>query len=201
MLHVIVYILLLVIPGFSFALAINTKPIAIQSTNLTGFPLDCYEPQFDMMKAPDPRECRELADAIMSFRPWGRPWILSTLNDPIKVDYKLPLGWKAGSCELRIVPINEDTKAVVTDTFSARYLAHQVHRWTNECVLPWPHLGGEGEIGSKKVLGMTISGAKRKVLSTSINDTTFRGVTASGLDIYQFQLQYNAVGSFGPTME
>lgn len=138
-----------------FVLVNNTSALPEPVHNLTGWPLECYGAQLVRVKPTNLKDCREMAVGIVSLPPWGRPWTFS--NEPgHKADRHIPIGIKHGSCHLRIVPIEDGAK--VSDAFTARYLAHQIYRTINECVIPWPHLGGEGEIGPKKVLGLTLSG-------------------------------------------
>lgn len=136
------------------ALVLNTNPSFGQVSNLTDFPLECYDP-FTPIKPTSLEDCRELATGIMSLPPWGRPWVLSSVPG-VKADKTIPLGIKHKSCHIRIIPIDDGAK--VTDAFTARYFVHQLHKAINLCVTPWPHLGGEGEIGPKKVLALTVSG-------------------------------------------
>ena len=139
----------------SFALAINCRPSLGPVSNVTDHPLFCYGKEITQLEPTNMEDCRELATIIMSLPPWGRPWVFSSIPNT-KADKKLPMGLKAGSCHLRIIPV--DLGAQVTDAFTARHLAHQMHRTINQCVAPSPHLGGEGEIGPKKILAITLSG-------------------------------------------
>ena len=138
-----------------FALVIHAGPFMGLDSNLTDFPLECYTAEVRQLKPTTWDDCREIAMGIMSLRPWGRPWVLSNVPG-VEHDYDIPLGIKHGSCSLRVVPLKRGKK--LTEKFTARYFAHQVYRTINKCVIPWPHMGGEGEIGPKKALGLTLSG-------------------------------------------
>lgn len=133
----------------------NTKALPEPVSNLTDWPLKCYEEHFIRVKPTNLKDCREMAVGIVSLPPWDRPWTFSNVPGN-KADRHIPIGIKHGSCHLRIVPIVED--AQVSDAFTARYFAHQIYRTINQCIIPSPHLGGEGEIGPKKVLALTLSG-------------------------------------------
>ena len=138
-----------------FALVIDLSPSLGLAGNLTDYILECYDPYLPRLNPTNVQDCRVIANGIMSLLPHGRPWVLNTKPGP-KVDYLLPLGLMHRSCQVRVVPLEPDSQA--GDTFTARYFAHQVNKAINKCVIPWPHRGGEGEIGPKKVLGLLVSG-------------------------------------------
>lgn len=160
-----------------FVLVNNTRALPEPVHNLTDWPLECYGAQLVQVKPTNLKDCREMAVGIVSLPPWGRPWTFS--NEPgHKADRHIPIGIKHRSCYLRIVPV-EDT-AKVSDTFTPRYLAHQIYRTINECVIPWPHLGGEGEIGPKKVLALTLSGPLDRGSVDSGDELTITQINTQG---------------------
>ena len=149
------FYLIILFADLLFALVIHAAPFMGLESNLTDFPLECYTAQVRQLKPTTLEDCRELAIGIMSLQPRGRPWVLSNVPG-VERDYKIPLGLRHGSCHLRVVTLEHGKK--LTEKFTARYFAHQVYKTINKCVIPWPHMGGEGEVGPKKELGLTISG-------------------------------------------
>ena len=155
MLYAFISIFLLVLLRPLFARVVRDDVSLGPATNLTDYPLECYG-QRALLKPTTIEDCREIAEGIMALHPWGRPWVFSNVPS-VKADKPIPLGIKSGSCRIRLMPIKE--KSQVTDSWTARYFAHQIHRAINECVTPPPHLGGEGDIGPKKIIALTVSGA------------------------------------------
>lgn len=153
----------------NFVLMSSTNALPEPARNLTNYPLECYGAHLTEIEPTNLEDCRELAVGIVSLPPWGRPWTFS--NEPgTQFDRHIPIGIKHRSCHLRVIPVDED--ALVTDTFTPRYLAHQIYRTINQCVLPWPHLGGEGEIGPKKILALTLSGPLDTGTVKSVDELT-----------------------------
>lgn len=60
------------------------------------------------------------------------------------------------SCKVRLLPLSIGPH--INDSFTPRYLSHQINRMTQKCVQPPPHIGGEGGIGSKDVIGLAVAG-------------------------------------------
>lgn len=130
----------------------------VRSGNITG-PLtwQCWTHGASRIQPAFWEDCKGIAEGIMALEPHGRPWILGTENAP-EVDYVIPMTLTRDSCKIRILPLPLRTGPHVQDSFTARYLSHQVHRMNQMCVVPPPHIGGEGGIGSKDVIALAVAG-------------------------------------------
>ena len=60
------------------------------------------------------------------------------------------------TCKVRLLPLSFGPHVV--DSFTSRYLSHQINRLAQMCIIPGPHLGGEGGIGEKDVIGLAVGG-------------------------------------------
>lgn len=60
------------------------------------------------------------------------------------------------TCKVRLVPLAYGPH--VMDSFTPRYLSHQINRLAQMCIIPGPHLGGEGGIGGKDFVGLAVGG-------------------------------------------
>ena len=154
------YALLVIL--FSFLPCIdssNSEPLrTLHSTNTTGsLEWTCWTHAASRIKPADWEDCRGIAEGILALEPHGRPWILGTRDVP-EVDYVIPMSLTRDSCKIRILPLPLRTGPHVHDTFTARYLSHQVHRMNQMCVVPPPHIGGEGGIGGNDVIALAVAG-------------------------------------------
>ena len=100
-------------------------------------------------------DCRAVAEGLYSFGPSGRPWVFGTENKP-GVDFVLPMAMGVDTCKVRLLPLSIGPHVI--DSFTSRYLSHQINRLTQMCIVPGPHLGGEGGIGEKDVIGLAVGG-------------------------------------------
>lgn len=146
----------------SFLLCVDSSKLelvnSLHSGNITEFlEWSCWTHSASRIKPADWEDCRGIAEGILALEPHGRPWILGTRDVP-EVDYVIPMSLTRDSCKIRILPLPIRTGPHVQDTFTARYLSHQVHRMNQMCVLPPPHIGGEGGIGSKDVIALAVAG-------------------------------------------
>ena len=125
------------------------------TTNLTNIPWRCWSGPNPRLTTTNLEDCRIIAVGIQSMKPHGRPLNFGT--EGIRGnDYLVPFALSARTCKLTLLPLS--TEAPVQDAFTARYFAHTINRMVQECVIPYPHLGGEGPIGKKGVLGFAIAG-------------------------------------------
>lgn len=154
-LNLLVFSLLTLLTLPLSALVIDLGASLEAAGNLTDLPMHCFPADFHDPQTTNYADCRDVASFFMALGPYGRPWVFSTKKDK-DVDFVIPLGRRSGSCEVRILPVEEH--AEFKETFTARYFVHQMYRIINKCVIPAPHLGGAGEIGPKKDIAITISG-------------------------------------------
>ena len=92
---------------------------------------------------------------MQTLPPSGRPLVFGT-EDVAGVDYLLPMSLSTGTCKARIVPLSLGPD--IKETLTPRYVAHNVNRMALKCVIPPPHIGGEGGIGSKGVIALAVGG-------------------------------------------
>ena len=100
-------------------------------------------------------DCRAVAEGLHTFGPKGRPWVVGT-EDVRGVDFVLPMALGVDTCKVRLLPLS--TGPPVRESFTPRYLSHQINRLAQMCIMPSPHLGGEGGIGVKDVIGLAVGG-------------------------------------------
>ena len=68
----------------------------------------------------------------------------------------LPMAMGVDTCKVRLLPLSYGPD--VMDSFTPRYLSHQINRLAQMCIIPGPHLGGEGGIGGKDFVGLAVGG-------------------------------------------
>ena len=102
-------------------------------------------------------DCYRLAEAVFDIAPPGTRLTFSTRSG-LGVDYHIPATFTYGSCFALIRPIEEHAQA--EDYLLPRYLARTIYKMAHKCVIPFPHLGGLGEIGSNKVLALALLGPR-----------------------------------------
>ena len=110
-------------------------------------------------------DCFRLAKAIQDMAPPGLKLLFSTRHGP-NIDYHIPITFTYDSCSVIIGPLSEHEDA--EDMFYARYLSRTIRAMATKCVVPWPHLGGFGELGSEKALAFAVLG--RKTSATRVID-------------------------------
>jgi len=181
LLNLLFFSLLALLPLPLSALVIDLGTSLEAASNLTDLPMHCFPPVF---KDPHPtnfEDCRDVASFFMSLKPYGRPWVFSTKRDK-DVDFVIPLGRRSGSCEVRVLPVEEHDD--FKETFTARYFVHQIYRIINQCVIPGPHRGGASEIGPKRALALIVSGPLAPMVGT-LNDDVIsgQGRTADAVEV------------------
>ena len=161
--HMLLFALLytLCLPS-ALSLALSRNPAAADvslSLPATELPWQCWDPNIPRLVPAGFDDCRRLAEAIQLLRPEHRPY---HVGDPItwgtqdEADFGIPLAISVGTCRVGLLPLSSELP--VTDTFTSRYLAHALNRMSQQCVNPAPHFGGEGSIGPKQVVALTVTG-------------------------------------------
>lgn len=140
-----------------------SPPISIDSeilpsTNLTSYPWRCWTMPSPRVNPTTARDCRLVAEEVQKLSPHNRPLVFG-MNDNPSIDFVLPMSLTTESCQIRLLPLN--AAPYLSDKFSLRYLAHTINRMAQQCVVPWPHEGGEGAIGPKEVIGLMVGGTIR----------------------------------------
>lgn len=188
--NLVLFSLLALLPHPLSALVIDLGASLEAAGNLTDLPMHCFPPHF---REPDPtnyEDCRDIATFFMSLGPYGRPWVFSTIRDK-DVDFVIPLGRRSGSCEVRILPVEEHAK--FKESFTARHFVHQMYRIINKCVTPAPHLGGASEIGPNRHVAITISGPLAPLGDTLSGDLiSGQGRTSGVVDMVQVERPNNS---------
>ena len=138
---------------------------AVSPTNLSEH-LDwsCWNQRKSRIKPALWEDCRAIAEGLHKFGPPGRPWVFGTENKP-GFDFVLPMVMGVDTCKVRLLPLSIGPH--VQDSFTPRYLSHQINRLAQMCIVPGPHLGGEGGIGGKDVIGLAVGGI---ISPRTIND-------------------------------
>ena len=142
--------------------------------DLQALPWTCQETQHPGMNPTNWRDCLGLANALYNIAPPRRKIVFST-EDALDVDYHVPISFTHESCSASILPINDHAPA--RDTFYSRYLTIMVETMAQRCVIPAPHLGGQGEIGKKKLFALVLLGLPipaTKALDSSSNLTAMQ---------------------------
>ena len=130
----------------------------LSKANLTTIEWSCWTKTLPRLELPLYRDCRAVAEGIQTLPPYGRPLVFGT-EDVDGIDYLLPLSLSTGTCKIRILPLSLGLH--VNDTFTHRFLSHAINRMAMKCIMPPPHIGGEGPIGKKQVLALVVAGLVR----------------------------------------
>ena len=156
MLHHLVVSLLAVVSATPLNLSLFNTVIGVSPANFSE-PLEwqCWNQRRSRIRPALWEDCRAVAEGLHSFGPPGRPWIFGTEDVP-GVDFVLPMAMGVDTCKVRLLPLSMGPD--INDTFTPRYLSHQINRLARMCVVPGPHLGGEGGIGGKDVIGLAVGG-------------------------------------------
>ncbi len=127
-------------------------------TNLTSYPWRCWTVPDPRINPTTARDCRLVAEKVQKLSPYHQPPAFGTNDDP-SIDFLLPMTLTAESCEIRLLALGQ--APYLSDRFTLRYLGHTINRMAQQCVVPWPHQGGEGAIGPKEVIGLAVGGILR----------------------------------------
>lgn len=130
----------------------------LSKANLTTVEWSCWTKTLPRLELPLYRDCQAVAEGIQTLPPYGRPLVFGTEDIP-GIDYLLPLSLSTGTCKIRILPLSLGRH--VNDTFTPRYLSHAINKMAMKCIMPPPHIGGEGPIGKKQVLALVVAGLVR----------------------------------------
>lgn len=136
------------------------EPNAFLSTNLTAHPWHFWRPTPRIIPAVF-EDCRAAAEGIQTLRPASRPYrtgepIIFGTEDIPGNDFLIPMAIIARTCKVRLMPLS--TGPHFSDSFTPRQLAHAVGRMNQKCIMPAPHLGGEGGIGTRGVIALVVAG-------------------------------------------
>ena len=142
----------------ALSLTVMNEASILSKANLTTFEWSCWSKTLPRLELPLYRDCQTVAEGIQTLRPYGRPLVFGTEDIP-GTDYLLPISLSTGTCKIRILPLSLGPH--VNDSFTTRYLSHAINRMALKCVMPPPHIGGEGPIGKKQVLALVVAGLIR----------------------------------------
>lgn len=146
-----------------------TTALLQSSQNLTLPPLpphipwQCWGTDLPRLTPTTWEDCLKVAQGMNSLQPEDRPYVTGTpitfgTADIPSNDFVIPMALSSGSCKVRLMPLREKTGEDVTDSMTPRYLAHMIGRMAQMCVVPEPHLGGQGAVGGKGVLALVVAG-------------------------------------------
>lgn len=96
---------------------------------------------------------RDIANLDRAFH--GQKWVFGTADAP-GVERVIPQIFSRKTCVANV--IDTESGEAAYDSFTLRYLSQKIARMTDLCVAPSPQLGGEGLIGGKGVLAVTVTG-------------------------------------------
>lgn len=146
---------------------------SMSSSNLTiVIPWTCW-PEEPRIIPPVVEDCRKLAESIQTLRPVGRPYttggpIYFGTDDVPGADFLLPLSISKKTCKVRLQ--NFTWPNHVIESFTPRFLAHATNRMATRCLIPPPHVGGEGGIGPKEAVALVVSGFIKPLSATGLGD-------------------------------
>ena len=155
MIHCFSIFLLAVVSATPLNLSLFNTDTGVSPTNLSEhIEWTCWTQRKSRIKPALWEDCRAIAEGLHTFGPPGRPWVFGTEDKP-GVDFVLPMAMGVDSCKVRLLPLSRGPH--IQDSFTPRYLSHQINRLALMCIVPGPHLGGEGSIG-KDVIGLAVGG-------------------------------------------
>lgn len=150
------------------------------TSNFTSLEWQCWTESSRRLTPAFYHDCRAVAEGFQGLPPRGQPLVFGTLNTD-EVDYRIPMSLTFSTCSVRILPLS--TGPHVIDTFTHRYLSHAINRLGQQCVIPAPHLGGEGGIGKKGVIGLVVAGLLKPRESFASNRLVIKqGIGLEGLE-------------------
>ena len=139
----------------SSPLSLEEPPLSTPA-RMFDFPWRClegHEPQTSPVTWAD---CWDLSEEVRKLGPHRYKMRFDTRDRP-ETDFPVPVVFTVRSCHATIFPIGQRGEPVF-DRFTASYLSTSILNMAVRCVRPAPHLGGQGEIGEKKVLGLVVHG-------------------------------------------
>ena len=149
------FVILCTAAASTIALNVLDEASVLSNANISATEWSCWTKTLPRLKLPLYRDCRSVAAGIQTLPPHGRPLVFGTEDVP-GIDYLLPMSLATGTCKIRILPLSIGPH--VNDTFTPRYLSHAINRMAIKCIIPPPHIGGEGPIGQKQVIALVVAG-------------------------------------------
>ena len=146
--------------------SIAMEAAILSTTNSTSLDWLCWTENMPRLTPANYEDCRSVAEGIQTLPPSGRPLVFGT-ERIYGIDYLLPMSVSTRTCKVRLLPLS--TGPHINDSFTPRYLSHAVNRMSQQCVFPAPHLGGEGDIGKKKIIGLVVAGFLKPKESSASN--------------------------------
>ena len=128
-----------------------THPLSTNLTSLSSY-WHCYGEQ-PRLNQPDLRHCTRVLAGIRHLNLPQRPLLFSRSET---ADFVLPVRFSYQTCTVMIDV--EDREEEAEDFLSRWYLINQIEALEDRCIVQPPFLGGEGKLGWRGKLRMSITG-------------------------------------------